>query len=83
MGDFSMAREEFYRFMYEKFVSEDGPWCGRAEYEALCEAGKLVERARLFAADLGHITQNRFGWHRLTAQGIAYAEDQGFAGRRK
>lgn len=80
MQDFIKARAEFYRFLYGKFLDESGPYCGTAEFEALCQTSGLMARARLFAADLGHITQNRLGWLRLTAQGILYAEEQGFAG---
>ena len=82
MKDFSAAREEFYRFLYDKFLDESGPYCGTAEFEAFCRISTLLERAKLFAADLGHLTNNKLGWHRLTAQGILYAEEQGFAGRR-
>lgn len=75
MQDFIKTRAEFYHFLYGKFLDESGPYCGNAEFEALCRDNILMERARLFAADLGHITSNRLGWHRLTAQGILYAEE--------
>ena len=82
MNDFVKAREEFYRFLYDKFLDESGPYCGTAEFERLCGTGKLMERARLFASDLGHLAHNKLGWCRLTAQGVLYAEEQDFAGRR-
>ena len=83
MEDFIKAREEFYSFLYRKFIGDDGPYCGDAEFERLCQASRLMERAKFFAADLGHIKQNKLGWYRLTAQGIIYAEEQDFDGRRK
>jgi len=82
MTDFVRAREEFYRFMYDKFTESGGPYCGTSEFEQLCQTSRLMERARTFATDLGHIKQNRLGWHRLTAEGVLYVEEQGFAGRR-
>lgn len=82
MDSFIHAREEFYRFMYGKFLDESGPYCGTAEFEALCQDCKLMVRARLFASDMGHLTHNKLGWFRLTAQGVLYAEKQSIAGRR-
>ena len=83
MKDFVVAREEFYRFMYYKFLGESGPYCGMAEFGQLCQISTLMERAKLFASDLGHLAHNKLGWYRLTAQGILYAEEQNLAGRRK
>jgi len=82
MDDFIRAREEFYRFLYDKFTGSSDPYCGTSEFEQLCQTSRLMERARIFASDLGHIKQNRLGWYRLTAQGVLYAEEQGLAGRR-
>ena len=82
MTDFARAREEFYRFLYDRFTDSDGPYSGPSEFERLCQSCRLMERAKIFASDLGHIRQNRMGWYRLTAQGVLYAEEQGFAGRR-
>lgn len=80
MQDFIKAREEFYNFLYAKFLSSDGPYCGNAEFQRLCEASAIMKKTKIFALDLGHLKQNKLGWHRLTAQGILYAQEQGFIG---
>lgn len=80
MDEFVKAREEFYGHLYRKFMEGSSPYCGSEEMQRLCEANPLMERARVFASDLGHLRQNKLGWYRLTAQGVLYAEEHYLGG---
>lgn len=60
-------------------MDKDGPYYGGSEFDCLC--GKQgMKAAVLFARDFEHIKSNRLGDTRLTAQGVIYAEEQGYAG---
>ena len=76
MEKFIRAREELYAYLYDKFLADDGPYCGGKEFEAFCKTSRFMERAVLFAKDMGHIKSNRFGGVRLTGTGILYAEKE-------
>lgn len=74
MEKFMRAREELYGYLYDRFLAEDGPFCGARELEGLYETNPLLKRAVLLANDMGHLKINRFGGVRLTGSGIEYAE---------
>lgn len=80
MNAFMLARRELYTLLYQRFTHKDGPYCGKTEIEAYHSEFPLMKAAVLFADDLGHLKQNKIGGHRLTAQGILYAEEQGWTG---
>lgn len=77
MNAFIRAREELYTRLYRRFVDKDGPYYGMTEFDSLCEKPGM-NAARLFAKDMGHLKNNRPGDTRLTAQGVLYAEEQGY-----
>lgn len=80
MNAFMLARRELYSLLYQRFTRGDGPYCGKAEIETCYAEMPHIKAAVLFANDLGHLKQNKMGGHRLTAQGILYAEEQGWTG---
>lgn len=73
---FITAREELYGFLRERYLAQDGPFCGKRELEGLYETNPLIQKAALFARDMGHVKYNRFGGLRLTGRGILYAEQE-------
>ncbi len=79
MNAFIHAREELYSQLYKRFVEKEGPYFGSCEFSRLTEETPHMKAAVLFAKDMGHIKTNRFGHARLTAQGIIYAEQNGYA----
>lgn len=76
MERFIRAREELYVYLYDRFLADDGPYCGGKEFEGLCETNRFIGRAALVAKDMGHIRYNRFGGVRLTGEGILFAEKE-------
>lgn len=76
MEKFIRAKEELYGYLYDKYLADDGPYCGGKELEGLCETNRLMKSAVTFAKDLGHIKFNRFGGVRLTGAGILYVEKE-------
>lgn len=73
---FIAAREELYGYLRERFLAQDGPYCGKMELEGLYETNPLIQKAELFAKDMGHVKYNRFGGIRLTGPGLLYAEKE-------
>lgn len=76
MDKFIRAREELYSYLYDKFLADDGPYCGDKEIDGLCQTNRFMNRAVLFAKDMGHVKSNRFGGLRLTGVGVLYAEKE-------
>ena len=76
MNAFTRARKEFYGYLYKRFLAKDGPYCGHEEYDSLCEANGLMEKARIFANDMGHLKSHTLKGVRLNGAGILFAEKE-------
>lgn len=78
MNSTTLSRRAVYRFLYRQRVENPKTYYGREDLHALAEAGQLGA-AISFGLEMGHLERYRKDYYRLTAAGMLFTEQAGWA----
>ena len=73
-----ISRRAVYLFLYRQRVENPRTFYGREDLIHLAERERL-EAALTFGLEMGHVERYRKQYFRLTAMGMLFAEQQGWA----
>jgi hypothetical protein len=73
-----ISRRAVYRFLYRRRVESPKTYYGREDLMRLAERGQ-INAALTFGLEMGHVERYRKQYFRLTAPGMLFTEQQGWA----